>query len=90
MEEWNKRTLKHIDYEEDNVKQWRGNATTWIWCWIRWNLIQPYPHPDWREIWQDCCTGSLALAAAERRNHHPEDRSPGTDAGESESLRLQT
>ena len=20
---------------------------------------QPYPHPDWREIWQDCCTSAL-------------------------------
>lgn len=49
-----------------------------------------YPHPDWREIWQDCCTGSLTLAAAERRNHHPEDRSQGKNAGESESLRLRT
>lgn len=27
MAEWNKRTLKHIDYEEDKVKQWRGNET---------------------------------------------------------------
>ena len=26
MEEWNKRTLKHIDYEQDKVKQWRGNG----------------------------------------------------------------
>ena len=26
------RTLKHIDYEEDKVKQWRGNATTGLWC----------------------------------------------------------
>ena len=25
MEEWNKRTLKHIDYEEDKVKQWHEN-----------------------------------------------------------------
>ena len=57
---------------------------------IRWNLIQPYPHPDWREIWQDCCTGSLALAVAERCNHHPEDRLQGKNAGESESLRLRT
>ena len=32
MAEWNKRTLKHIDYEEDNVKQWRGNATIGLWC----------------------------------------------------------
>nr|WP_256621124.1 hypothetical protein [Segatella copri] len=47
----------------------------WVMVFIRWNLIQPYPHPDWREIWQDCCTGSLTLAAAERCNHHPEDRS---------------
>ena len=39
------------------------------------DLIQPYPHPDRREIRQDCCTSSLALAAAERRNHHPEDYS---------------
>ena len=30
MAEWNKRTLKHIDYEEDKVKQWRGNTITWI------------------------------------------------------------
>ena len=51
---------------------------------------QPYPHPDWREIRQDCRTGSLALAVAERRNHHPEDRSQGTNAGESEPLRLRT
>ena len=51
---------------------------------------QPYPHPDWREIWQDCRTSSLALAVTERRNHHPEDRSQGTNAGESESLRLRT
>ena len=62
----------------------------WVMVFIRWNLIQPYPHPDWREIWQDCCTGSLALAAAERCNHHPEDRSQGKNAGESESLRLRT
>ena len=47
----------------------------WVMVFIRWNLIQPYPHPDWQEIRQDCRTGSLALAAAERRNHHPEDRS---------------
>lgn len=60
----------------------------WVMVFIRWNLIQPYPHRDWREIWQDCCTSSLALAAEERRNHHPEDRSQGTNAGESESLRL--
>ena len=52
------------------------------------DLIQPYPHPDRREIRQDCYTGSLALAVAERRNHHPEDRSQGADAGESEPLRL--
>ena len=32
MAEWNKRTLKHIDYEEDKVKQWRGNAAIGIWC----------------------------------------------------------
>ena len=31
MAEWNKRTLKHIDYEEDKVKQWRGNAATGLW-----------------------------------------------------------
>ena len=48
------------------------------------------PHPDWREIWQDCRSSSLALAAAERCNHHPEDRSQGKNAGESESLRLRT
>lgn len=36
---------------------------------------QPYPQPDWREIRQNCRTSSLALAVAERRNHHPEDRS---------------
>ena len=35
---------------------------------IRWNLIQPNPHPDWREIRQDCRTSSLALAVAERSN----------------------
>ena len=58
----------------------------WIMVFIRWNLIQPYPHPDWQEIRQDCRTGSLALAAAERRNHHPEDRPQGANAGESESL----
>ena len=29
---WDKRTLKHIGYEEDKVKQWRGNATTGLWC----------------------------------------------------------
>ena len=51
---------------------------------------QPYPHPDWREIRQDCRTSSLALAAAERRDHHPEDRSQGTHGRESESLRLRT
>ena len=50
---------------------------------------QPYPHPDWREVRQDCRSSSLALAVAERRNHHHEDRSQGTNAGESESLRLQ-
>ena len=33
---------------------------------------------------------SLALAVAERRNHHPEDRSQGTNGRESESLRLRT
>ena len=32
MAEWNRRTLKHIDYEEDKVKQWRGNAATGLWC----------------------------------------------------------
>ena len=32
----------------------------------------------------------LTLAVAERRNHHPENRSQGAHAGESESLRLQT
>ena len=58
----------------------------WDMVFIRWNLIQPYPHSDWREIWQDCCTGSFALAVAERRNHHPEDCSQGTNAGESEHL----
>ena len=31
------------------------------------------PHPDWREIWQDCRSSNVALAAAERCNHHPED-----------------
>ena len=51
---------------------------------------QPYPHPDWREIRQNCRTGSLTLAVAERRNHHPEDRSQGTNGRESESLRLRT
>ena len=29
---WDKRTLKHIGYEEDKVKQWRGNAAIGIWC----------------------------------------------------------
>ena len=29
---WDKRTLKHIGYKEDKVKQWRGNATTGLWC----------------------------------------------------------
>ena len=60
----------------------------WVMVFIRWNLIQPYSHPDWREIQQDSCTSSLALAAAERRNHHPEDRPQGANAGESEYLRL--
>ena len=48
------------------------------------------PSPRLARIWQDCCTGSLALAVAERCNHHPEDRSQGKNAGESESLRLRT
>lgn len=52
------------------------------------SVHQPYPHPDWREVRQDCRSSSLALAVAERRNHHPEDCSQGTNAGESESLRL--
>ena len=49
---------------------------------------QPYPHPDWREIRKDCCTSSLALAVAERCDHHPEDYSQGTNGRESEPLRL--
>ena len=62
----------------------------WVMVFIRWNLIQPYPHPDWREIRQDCRTNSLALAVAERCNHHSEDCSQGTNAGESEPLRFRT
>lgn len=65
------------------------------WRGLRWQKVkrtvhQPYPHRDWRKIRQDCRTGSLALAVAERCDHHPEDCSQGTNAGESESLRLRT
>lgn len=57
---------------------------------MAWKCHNTYPHPDWREVRQDCCTGSLTLAAAERCNHHPEDRSQRKNAGESEPLRLRT
>ena len=46
------------------------------------------PSPRLARNTANCRTSSLALAVAERRNHHPEDRSQGTNAGESESLRL--
>ena len=31
----------------------------WVMVFIRWNLIQPYSHPDWREVRQDCRSSSL-------------------------------
>ena len=55
---------------------------------MAWKCRNTYPHPDWREVRQDCRSSSLALAVAERRNHHPEDCSQGTNPGESEPLRL--